>query len=95
MSLLFLYLCICCLLSYLVQFVSNFVLSHVFFHFNKLAVLFNIILCMLQERIEYVFVVIFTMEAVLKIIAYGFILHSGAYLRNGWNVLDFVIVVIG
>lgn len=48
-----------------------------------------------QERIEYVFVVIFTMEAILKIIAYGFVLHSGAYLRNGWNVLDFVIVVIG
>lgn len=47
------------------------------------------------EGIEYVFVVIFTMEAILKIIAYGFVLHSGAYLRNGWNVLDFVIVVIG
>lgn len=50
---------------------------------------------MFQERIEYVFVVIFTLEAILKIIAYGFVLHSGAYLRNGWNVLDFVIVVIG
>ena len=50
---------------------------------------------MFQERIEYVFVVIFTLEAILKVIAYGFVLHSGAYLRNGWNVLDFVIVVIG
>ena len=31
----------------------------------------------------------------MKIIAYGFILHAGAYLRNGWNILDFTIVVIG
>lgn len=35
------------------------------------------------------------MEAVLKIIAYGFLLHPGAYLRNGWNILDFIIVIIG
>ncbi|XP_071083520.1 muscle calcium channel subunit alpha-1-like isoform X5 [Haliotis cracherodii] len=47
------------------------------------------------EKIEYVFIVIFTLEAVLKIIAYGFVLHAGAYLRNGWNILDFIIVVIG
>ncbi len=44
---------------------------------------------------EYVFLVIFTLEAVLKVIAYGFLLHPGAYLRNGWNILDFVIVIIG
>lgn len=31
----------------------------------------------------------------MKILAYGFIAHSGAYLRNGWNLLDFTIVVIG
>ncbi|XP_053377535.1 muscle calcium channel subunit alpha-1-like isoform X3 [Mercenaria mercenaria] len=47
------------------------------------------------EHIEYIFLVIFTVECGMKIIAYGFILHSGAYLRNGWNILDFIIVVIG
>ncbi|XP_026471734.1 muscle calcium channel subunit alpha-1 [Ctenocephalides felis] len=47
------------------------------------------------EIIEYVFLVIFTAECVMKVIAYGFILHPGAYLRNGWNLLDFTIVVIG
>ena len=31
----------------------------------------------------------------LKIIAMGFIMHEGAYLRSGWNVLDFSIVLIG
>lgn len=48
-----------------------------------------------QENVEYVFLVIFTLEAVMKIIAYGFLFHPGAYLRNGWNILDFLIVVIG
>lgn len=47
------------------------------------------------EVAEYVFLAVFTMEAVLKIIAYGFLFHPGAYLRNGWNILDFVIVVVG
>ena len=51
--------------------------------------------CIFQDLVEIIFLVIFTVEAVMKILAYGFILHSGAYLRNGWNILDFIIVVIG
>ncbi|XP_077996994.1 muscle calcium channel subunit alpha-1-like [Glandiceps talaboti] len=47
------------------------------------------------ESVEYAFLVIFTLESILKILAYGFLLHSGAYLRNAWNILDFIIVVIG
>lgn len=47
------------------------------------------------ETVEYVFLVIFTTECVMKIIALGFMMHPGAYLRNGWNLLDFFIVVIG
>ncbi|XP_055598215.1 muscle calcium channel subunit alpha-1 isoform X2 [Uranotaenia lowii] len=47
------------------------------------------------EKIEYIFLVIFTSECFMKLIAYGFILHPGSYLRNGWNILDFTIVVIG
>lgn len=41
------------------------------------------------------FLVIFTVETVLKIVAYGLVLHPSAYIRNGWNLLDFVIVVVG
>jgi len=48
-----------------------------------------------QEQIEYVFLVIFTLESIIKIIAYGFVLHPYAYLRSGWNFLDFTIVVVG
>ena len=31
----------------------------------------------------------------LKIFAKGFILNKGAYLRESWNILDFIIVVSG
>ncbi|CAK1595367.1 unnamed protein product [Parnassius mnemosyne] len=47
------------------------------------------------EKVEWVFMVIFTGECVMKIIAYGFLMHPGAYLRNTWNSLDFTIVTIG
>ncbi|XP_065316255.1 muscle calcium channel subunit alpha-1-like isoform X4 [Gordionus sp. m RMFG-2023] len=47
------------------------------------------------EYIEYVFLGFFLVEAFMKIIAYGFLFHPGAYLRNGWNILDFIIVAIG
>lgn len=48
-----------------------------------------------QEQVEYVFLIIFTAETFLKILAYGLVLHPSAYIRNGWNLLDFVIVVVG
>uniref|UniRef100_A0A8B9RKV5 Calcium channel, voltage-dependent, L type, alpha 1S subunit, b n=1 Tax=Astyanax mexicanus TaxID=7994 RepID=A0A8B9RKV5_ASTMX len=47
------------------------------------------------ESLEYIFLVIFTLECFLKIIAYGLLFHEGAYLRNCWNILDFVIVFMG
>jgi len=49
----------------------------------------------IQEYVEYVFLVIFTLESIIKIVAYGFVLHPYAYLRSGWNFLDFTIVVVG
>lgn len=37
---------------------------------------------------------VFVLEMIFKIIARGFVLHPGAYLRDPWDVLDFVIVII-
>uniref|UniRef100_A0A2K6BPD2 Voltage-dependent L-type calcium channel subunit alpha n=1 Tax=Macaca nemestrina TaxID=9545 RepID=A0A2K6BPD2_MACNE len=51
--------------------------------------------CIVPERVEYLFLIIFTVEAFLKVIAYGLLFHPNAYLRNGWNLLDFIIVVVG
>ena len=31
----------------------------------------------------------------MKVIVYGFVFNKGSYLRNGWNILDFVIVIVG
>uniref|UniRef100_A0A2K5EP95 Voltage-dependent L-type calcium channel subunit alpha n=1 Tax=Aotus nancymaae TaxID=37293 RepID=A0A2K5EP95_AOTNA len=47
------------------------------------------------DELEYLFLIIFTVEAFLKVIAYGLLFHPNAYLRNGWNLLDFIIVVVG
>ena len=45
-------------------------------------------------KIDTVMTIIFTFEAILKIIAFGFVLNGkNSYLRSGWNVLDFIIVV--
>ncbi|XP_045456510.1 muscle calcium channel subunit alpha-1-like [Melitaea cinxia] len=50
---------------------------------------------LILEKVEWIFMAIFTGECVMKIIAYGFLFHPGAYLRNTWNSLDFTIVTIG
>jgi hypothetical protein len=42
-----------------------------------------------------VFTVFFTIECALKIFAYGFIIHHKAYLRDGWNWIDFIVVIVG
>ncbi|XP_032822459.1 voltage-dependent L-type calcium channel subunit alpha-1D isoform X4 [Petromyzon marinus] len=47
------------------------------------------------EKVEYAFLIIFTIETFLKILAYGLVMHPSSYIRNGWNLLDFVIVIVG
>lgn len=49
----------------------------------------------IQESTEVYFLGIFTVEASLKILALGLIFHRGSYLRNMWNIMDFVVVVTG
>lgn len=47
------------------------------------------------EEGEYVFTAIYTFEMVIKIIGRGFILDKHTYLRDPWNWLDFVVVILG
>ena len=42
---------------------------------------------------DYIFTAAFVVEMILKIISRGFCLHPGSYIRDLWNVLDFVVVV--
>ncbi len=37
--------------------------------------------------------VAFVCEAILKIIGWGFIATPTAYIRDPWNILDFIIVI--
>ena len=37
--------------------------------------------------------VVFLIECVTKILAFGFVAHEGAYLRDAWSCLDFFIVL--
>jgi hypothetical protein len=46
-------------------------------------------------KIGDIFSIIFIVECALKTIALGFFVHKKAYLRDYWNVLDFIIVVTG
>lgn len=46
-----------------------------------------------QDAVENVFLALYTLEMVIKVMALGFIFNKGAYLRDPWNILDFVIVM--
>lgn len=48
-----------------------------------------------QEKTEPYFLGIFMIEAAVKILALGFVCHTESYLRYGWNVMDFFVVVTG
>lgn len=41
------------------------------------------------DIVNYIFTAIFTVEAIFKIIAYGKV-----YFTHGWNVFDFIIVIV-
>ncbi|XP_040216182.1 voltage-dependent R-type calcium channel subunit alpha-1E isoform X4 [Rana temporaria] len=47
------------------------------------------------EKTEPYFIGIFCFEAGIKIVALGLVFHKGSYLRNGWNVMDFIVVLSG
>ena len=44
--------------------------------------------------LDVIFTTVFVIEMSLKIVVYGFLLHENAYLHDGWNCLDFFIVII-
>ena len=49
----------------------------------------------LVESLDPIFTTLFTLESALKIIGMGFIGETGAYFRDPWSWLDFVVVVAG
>jgi hypothetical protein len=47
------------------------------------------------ETIDFVFLLIYSWEMTMKIIAMGFVMRMHSYLRDSWNCLDFVVVMLG
>jgi hypothetical protein len=43
---------------------------------------------------EWVFFAIFLFECVMKLFAMGVIMHNSSYFRDGWNWLDFIVVIL-
>mmetsp|Transcript_14436 Transcript_14436/g.35315 ORF Transcript_14436/g.35315 Transcript_14436/m.35315 type:complete len:906 (-) Transcript_14436:124-2841(-) len=46
------------------------------------------------QRMDIFFTIVFLVELLLKVVADGGVLHPRAYMRNAWNWLDSIIVVI-
>ena len=47
------------------------------------------------DKLNMSITVLFIVEAGLKIIAKGFFMHHESYMRNGWNIIDLVVVISG
>ncbi|RWS32012.1 voltage-gated calcium channel-like protein [Leptotrombidium deliense] len=49
----------------------------------------------LLEKFDKFFTIVFVIEIILKVIVYGAILHKGSFCREGFNILDIVVVCCG
>ena len=47
------------------------------------------------DRINIVFMIVYIIEFIIKVIALGFLCEKFTYLRVPWNILDFLIIIIG
>lgn len=43
---------------------------------------------------RYLFTGFYTLEVILKILARGFILDKFSFLRDGWNWIDFIVILL-
>ncbi|XP_068729717.1 sodium channel protein 1 brain-like [Montipora capricornis] len=80
------------------RFAISVVTNRYFESFVILTILANCVFLVIEcapEEAEYVFCGIYTLEMCLKILSRGFIFHAYAYLRDAWNWLDFLVVVLG
>lgn len=72
--------------------------SYVFLSFQyKSFIIFAFIylICMKTIKVlDYIFTTVFTVELVLKLIAYGFILHKGSFCRSAFSLLDLLVVIV-
>ena len=49
----------------------------------------------INEESDNYFLMFYTFEFLIKVLAFGFIINDNAYLRDFWNVLDLFIISVG
>jgi len=75
--------------------------NRVFETLSLLLIIWNTVFIMIQDNVSFtdsfdlIFLILYTIEMMLKIFALGFILNTGSYLRDYWNILDFTIITTG
>lgn len=47
------------------------------------------------EAFGHFFTLLFTIEFLIRIVAMGFVVHKNSYMRDYWNWLDFLVVIVG
>lgn len=52
-------------------------------------------LYVVKYYIDLIITIFFIIECITKVIAMGFIFGRGTYIADGWNKLDFIVVVTG
>ena len=89
--------------SKLISFICYKVIKSPYFEaFSLIVIVFNSIMLAsdnpnsassnFSSTMDTVFLTIYTTEMALKIIAFGFYFSRNAYIKDSWNILDFVIV---
>jgi hypothetical protein len=48
-----------------------------------------------QQNLDMVLLALYTTEMILKVLSLGFMLNENSYLRDGWNLIDFIVVIAG
>ena len=95
----------CFKLTTYAQYYFGFVVDNNYFeYFSLLVIITNTILILVSDPRDNksvanvsdpYFLYFYTLEAILKIIGFGFICSENAYLRDYWNILDFLVVIVG
>ena len=84
--------------------ICKLIIKHpIFDYFVLFIILWNCVLLAIEDpttnptsaeaQMEQILLICYSIEMSLKIIGLGFICHKKAYLRDGWNVLDFIIII--
>jgi len=93
-------------LIYIHLFANAIISTKTFDNISIFVILLNSLMMMIEDPaetepekifvlIDNIFLTLYSIEMVLKIVGLGLIFSKKAYLKESWNILDFVIVISG